>query len=264
MPLCRLSNDFLLPTMITFLNDRDWQTRAAFFRDVSCIASQAGFSGMEAFLLPCVEQACPLLESSSTRPPSCSLQSVQPLFFLEPGDGLERQSAGHTSLKSEWHAAVAQALADESETVIAEAIGFLKRVVEGRHMRKRSLLAATARVVAKLQHSGSTAVRAAASDFIAAAARSLSPAETYALLTPLVMPAMASEPVLMMETHSVSACLRQGGSRALLNLPACVLTCCLFGHLSAEVMSSIHDACMRGLSGGACAKVSRCCCACSI
>lgn len=54
---CRLSNDFLLPTMITFLNDRDWQTRAAFFRDVSCIASQAGFSGMEAFLLPCVEQA---------------------------------------------------------------------------------------------------------------------------------------------------------------------------------------------------------------
>ncbi|BDA42626.1 probable phosphoinositide 3-kinase regulatory subunit 4 [Coccomyxa sp. Obi] len=149
----KLSNDFLLPTMITFLNDRDWQTRAAFFRDVSCIASQAGFSGMEAFLLPC-------------------------------------------------------ALADESEAVIAEAIGFLTRVVEGRHMRKRSLLAATARVVAKLQHSSSTAVRAAASDFIAAAARSLSPAETYALLTPLVMPAMASEPVLMTEPRSVSACLR--------------------------------------------------------
>lgn len=55
----RLSNDFLLPTMITFLNDRDWQTRAAFFRDVACIASQAGFSGIEAFLLPCVEQANP-------------------------------------------------------------------------------------------------------------------------------------------------------------------------------------------------------------
>ena len=59
MPLlpCRLSNDFLLPTMITFLNDRDWQTRAAFFRDVPCMAAQAGFAGMEAFLLPCVEQA---------------------------------------------------------------------------------------------------------------------------------------------------------------------------------------------------------------
>ncbi len=55
--LCRLSNDFLLPTMITFLNDRDWQTRAAFFREVPCMAAQAGFAGMEAFLLPCVEQA---------------------------------------------------------------------------------------------------------------------------------------------------------------------------------------------------------------
>ena len=53
----RLSNDFLLPTMITFLNDRDWQTRAAFFRDVACMAAHAGFAGMEAFLLPCVEQA---------------------------------------------------------------------------------------------------------------------------------------------------------------------------------------------------------------
>jgi phosphoinositide-3-kinase regulatory subunit 4 len=103
-----------------------------------------------------------------------------------------------------------QALADESEAVIAEAIMFLTRVVEGGHMRKRSLLAATARVAAKLQHCASTAVRAAASDFIAAAARSLSPAETYALLTPLVMPAMATEPVIMTDPRSVSACFRPG------------------------------------------------------
>ena len=53
---CRLSNDFLLPTLITFLNDRDWQTRAAFFRGVACMAAHAGTAGMEAFLLPCVEQ----------------------------------------------------------------------------------------------------------------------------------------------------------------------------------------------------------------
>ncbi len=94
--------------------------------------------------------------------------------------------------------------------MIAEAIGFLTRVVEGRHMRKRSLLAATACVAAKLQHTASTAMRAAASDFIAAAARSLSPAETYALLTPLVMPAMATEPVIMTDPRSVSACFRPG------------------------------------------------------
>ncbi len=85
--------------MITFLNDRDWQTRAAFFRDVSCIASQAGFSGMEAFLLPCVEQARPLPEPCSTGL-ACTLQSVQLLFSLEPCHGLGRQSPDHTSLKS--------------------------------------------------------------------------------------------------------------------------------------------------------------------
>lgn len=65
MLLRRLSNDFLLPTMITFLNDRDWQTRAAFFREVPCMAAQAGFAGMEAFLLPCVEQASLSLGSFS-------------------------------------------------------------------------------------------------------------------------------------------------------------------------------------------------------
>ena len=61
---CRLSNDFLLPTMITFLNDRDWQTRAAFFRGVACMAAHAGSAGMEAFLLPCVEQVPPPLTKS--------------------------------------------------------------------------------------------------------------------------------------------------------------------------------------------------------
>lgn len=53
----RHSNDYLLPTIITFLNDRDWQLRAAFFRHIACLAPTTGFSGLEAFLLPCVEQA---------------------------------------------------------------------------------------------------------------------------------------------------------------------------------------------------------------
>ena len=53
----RHSNDYLLPTIITFLNDRDWQLRAAFFRHIACLAPTTGFTGLEAFLLPCVEQA---------------------------------------------------------------------------------------------------------------------------------------------------------------------------------------------------------------
>lgn len=53
----RTSNDFLLPTMITFLNDREWRLRAAFFSNIACMGASAGFAGLEAFLLPCLEQA---------------------------------------------------------------------------------------------------------------------------------------------------------------------------------------------------------------
>ncbi|KAK9806003.1 hypothetical protein WJX73_003643 [Symbiochloris irregularis] len=53
----RASNDFLLPTMIAFLNDRSWQLRAGFFAHIPCMASCAGLAGLEAFLLPCLEQA---------------------------------------------------------------------------------------------------------------------------------------------------------------------------------------------------------------
>jgi phosphoinositide-3-kinase regulatory subunit 4 len=53
---CRDSNDFLLPAMITFLNDRDWQLRGSFFRHIPAMAAAAGPSGLEAFLMPCLEQ----------------------------------------------------------------------------------------------------------------------------------------------------------------------------------------------------------------
>lgn len=56
--ICRESNDFLLPAMITFLNDRDWQLRAAFFHHICDMGSYAGCEGLQAFLLPCLEQVC--------------------------------------------------------------------------------------------------------------------------------------------------------------------------------------------------------------
>lgn len=56
--VCRESNDFLLPAMITFLNDRDWQLRAAFFHHICEMGSYAGSEGLQAFLLPCLEQVC--------------------------------------------------------------------------------------------------------------------------------------------------------------------------------------------------------------
>ena len=42
--------------MITFLNDRDWQLRAAFFHQICEMGAYAGSEGLQAFLLPCLEQ----------------------------------------------------------------------------------------------------------------------------------------------------------------------------------------------------------------
>ena len=42
--------------MITFLNDRDWQLRAAFFHHICEMGAYAGNEGLQAFLLPCLEQ----------------------------------------------------------------------------------------------------------------------------------------------------------------------------------------------------------------
>ena len=63
MVVCRESNDFLLPAMITFLNDKDWQLRAAFFHHICEMGSYAGSEGLQAFLLPCLEQVCCFLAS---------------------------------------------------------------------------------------------------------------------------------------------------------------------------------------------------------
>ena len=46
---------FLLPVLITFLNDRDWQLRAAFFDEAADVGVAAGGPAVEQFLLPCVE-----------------------------------------------------------------------------------------------------------------------------------------------------------------------------------------------------------------
>lgn len=45
--------------MITFLNDRDWQVRAAFFHHICEMGAYAGSEGLQAFLLPCLEQVHP-------------------------------------------------------------------------------------------------------------------------------------------------------------------------------------------------------------
>ncbi|EQC25017.1 VPS15 protein kinase [Saprolegnia diclina VS20] len=49
--------DVVLPQLITFLNDRDWQLRATFFEFITGVCSFVGHVSVELYILPCIEQA---------------------------------------------------------------------------------------------------------------------------------------------------------------------------------------------------------------
>jgi serine/threonine protein kinase/WD40 repeat protein len=49
--------DVVLPQLITFLNDRDWELRGAFFDYIGGVCSFVGRVTVELYILPCIEQA---------------------------------------------------------------------------------------------------------------------------------------------------------------------------------------------------------------
>lgn len=64
------TNDVLLSHMITYLNDRDWLLRYAFFDSIVGVAACLGGHSLEEYILPLMMQAlsgktCQLLVSSS-------------------------------------------------------------------------------------------------------------------------------------------------------------------------------------------------------
>lgn len=53
----RRTNEIILPLFISFLNDPDWRLREAVFKHMVGLASFAGRHTLEAFILPCIQQA---------------------------------------------------------------------------------------------------------------------------------------------------------------------------------------------------------------
>lgn len=51
------TNEVLLSRMITYLNDRDWRLRAAFWENIVSVAAFVGSKSLEEFVLPLMEQA---------------------------------------------------------------------------------------------------------------------------------------------------------------------------------------------------------------
>ena len=53
----RRTNEVILPLFISFLNDPDWRLREAVFKHMVGLASYVGRHSLEAFILPCIQQA---------------------------------------------------------------------------------------------------------------------------------------------------------------------------------------------------------------
>ncbi|XP_024383874.1 serine/threonine-protein kinase VPS15 isoform X3 [Physcomitrium patens] len=168
-PLCRFfgpkhSNDFLLPILPAFLNDRDEQLRAVFFEHIVHVCLFVGRMSLEAYLLPYLEQA----------------------------------------------------LNDVEETVIVNALECLAALCTHRLLRKRVLLEAIERASPLLCHP-SQWVRRAAISFVAASSANLEPTDSYAFLSPILLPFLRREPASLCSEVSLLACLKPPVSREVFN-----------------------------------------------
>lgn len=167
--LCRFfgsqrSNDFLLPILPAFLNDRDEQLRAVFFEHILLVCLFVGQMSLEAYLLPYVEQA----------------------------------------------------LNDVEETVIVNAMECLAALCTHRLLRKRVLLEAVERASPLLCHP-SQWVRRAAITFVAATGANLDSADSYAFLSPILVPFLRREPASLSSEAALLACLKPPVSREVFN-----------------------------------------------
>lgn len=167
--LCRFfgpkhSNDFLLPILPAFLNDRDEQLRAVFFEHIVHVCLFVGRMSLEAYLLPYLEQA----------------------------------------------------LNDVEETVIVNDLECLAALCTHRLLRKRVLLEAIERASPLLCHP-SQWVRRAAIFFVAASSANLEPTDSYAFLSPILIPFLRREPASLCSEISLLACLKPPVSREVFN-----------------------------------------------
>ncbi|KAI0342433.1 ARM repeat-containing protein [Trametopsis cervina] len=78
------TNDVLLSHMITYLNDRDWLIRYAFFDSIVDVAACAGGRSLEKFILPLMIQALSDAEESVVARVLTSLSSLCELGLFQP------------------------------------------------------------------------------------------------------------------------------------------------------------------------------------
>ena len=177
------ANDFLVPLLITCLNDRSWRLRVAFFERIAAVARFVGVASAEAFLLPCVERC---LADDSDEVAAAALRCLGDMCGADVDEaragastrGLSRSSSLETSETSSDPPFDPSVSSDVAQT-------------HGATLRKRSVLAAAKRAAPALCHPAG-AVRAEARRFFEAASKRLGAADAFALLLPLARPFLAA------------------------------------------------------------------------
>ena len=166
------ANDYLVPLLITCLNDRSWTLRAAFFTKIAKLGRFVGITSTEAFLLPCVERC---MADDSDEVAASALHCLGDMCGADLDE--ERKVGG----------IVGGVGNDTNRTSMTHGQHEPHSHTTGATLRKRSVLAAAIRAAPALCHP-SGAVRVSAARFFVAAAKRLGAADAFSLLLPLVRP----------------------------------------------------------------------------
>eukprot|EP00850_Spirogloea_muscicola_P004936 SM000022S07150 [mRNA] locus=s22:188681:200036:+ [translate_table: standard] len=198
--LCRFfgrrgTADFLLPLLSTFLNDRDAATRAAFFAWAALpLARTIGPTGLEAFLLPLLEQSLGAGEEPAVIAAGlaclASLASASALSSAMDNEDAHSPRPGATNK-----------LKLQSKTAAPP------KGQPGPLLRRRALLRAV-EAAAPLLCFPTPWVRRGAAALAAAAARALSPVDAHALLAPLLVPFLLRRPSSLASEAALLAALQ--------------------------------------------------------
>ena len=109
------TNNFLLPLLISFLNHTDWRVRKDFFTELPEVGEYVGTLALEAFLLPCIEQAFLDLDCEVMNVALIRLSEIVKKKMLRKGtvlDLIEKTKQFLTHDSAMIHASVAKLIAN--------------------------------------------------------------------------------------------------------------------------------------------------------
>eukprot|EP00850_Spirogloea_muscicola_P001771 SM000006S19536 [mRNA] locus=s6:1491579:1504808:+ [translate_table: standard] len=198
--LCRFfgrrgTADFLLPLLSTFLNNRDAATRAAFFAWAALpLARTIGPTGLEAFLLPLLEQSLGAGEE-----PAVIAAGLACLASLA--------SASASSSAMDNEDAQSPRPGATNKLKLPSKLAAPPKSQPGPLLRRRALLQAVEKA-APLLCFPTPWVRRGAAALAAAAARALSPVDAHALLAPLLVPFLLRRPSSLASEAALLAALQ--------------------------------------------------------